>query len=146
MLQTKSQRTTISQIIKTTEAQISQITGMKCRVSVLLSNELHFISAQDILQAVVDATGIPIEAIKGRRRNMEIKEARHIAAYLLRTECGLSYNRIKREVGYKDHTSVIHSVRLIHSLLDTNDKIISNKVFNCQLKIYATQADHKAIA
>jgi chromosomal replication initiator protein len=60
---------------------------------------------------------IPMKDILSPRRDKEIVLPRQVAMYLLRSELHLSYPKIARELGRKDHTTAIHSVEKIENLL-----------------------------
>jgi chromosomal replication initiator protein len=54
-----------------------------------------------------------MEDILGPKRDKEIVVPRQIAMYILRSELHLSFPKIARELGRKDHTTAIHSVEKI---------------------------------
>jgi chromosomal replication initiator protein len=58
----------------------------------------------------------------GPKRDKEIVVPRQIAMYILRSELHLSFPKIARELGRKDHTTAIHSVEKIEKekAFDTN--------------------------
>ena len=49
----------------------------------------------------------------GPKRDKDIVVPRQIAMYMLRSELHLSFPKIARELGRKDHTTAIHSVEKI---------------------------------
>jgi chromosomal replication initiator protein len=50
------------------------------------------------------------EELTGRGRSQPVAHARHVAMYLLRAENGLSYPRIGRVLGGRDHSTIRHGV------------------------------------
>ena len=50
----------------------------------------------------------------GPKRDKDIVVPRQIAMYMLRSELHLSFPKIARELGRKDHTTAIHSVEKIN--------------------------------
>lgn len=56
---------------------------------------------------------VPMEDILGPKRDKDIVVPRQIAMYMLRSELHLSFPKIARELGRKDHTTAIHSVEKI---------------------------------
>jgi chromosomal replication initiator protein len=78
---------------------------------------------------VVDKTAkhfqIPIEDIMGPKRDKDIVVPRQIAMYILRSELHLSFPKIARELGRKDHTTAIHSVEKIEKELALDPRIKS---------------------
>lgn len=80
------------------------------------------LSAKQIIERTARHFQIPIEDILGPKRDKDIVVPRQIAMYMLRSELHLSFPKIARELGRKDHTTAIHSVEKIEkeSRLDTN--------------------------
>jgi chromosomal replication initiator protein len=54
-----------------------------------------------------------MDDILGPKRDKDIVVPRQIAMYMLRSELHLSFPKIARELGRKDHTTAIHSVEKI---------------------------------
>ncbi len=82
------------------------------------------ISSKHIIEKTAKYFQISIEEIVGPKRDKEIVVPRQVAMYLLRSELHLSFPKIARELGRKDHTTAIHSV----------DKIEKELVFDMDLK------------
>jgi len=68
------------------------------------------LSAKQIIERTARHFQIPIEDIVGPKRDKDIVVPRQIAMYMLRNELKLSFPKIARELGRKDHTTAIHSV------------------------------------
>jgi chromosomal replication initiator protein len=71
------------------------------------------LSAKQIIERTARHFQIPIEDIIGPKRDKDIVVPRQIAMYMLRSELHLSFPKIARELGRKDHTTAIHSVEKI---------------------------------
>lgn len=71
------------------------------------------ISAKQIVERTAKYFQLPIEDILGPKRDKDIVVPRQIAMYMLRSELHLSFPKIARELGRKDHTTAIHSVEKI---------------------------------
>lgn len=71
------------------------------------------LSAKQIIERTARHFQIPIEDILGPKRDKDIVVPRQIAMYMLRSELHLSFPKIARELGRKDHTTAIHSVEKI---------------------------------
>lgn len=80
-------------------------------------------SPRHILEKVADFYDISIGEITGSKRDKEIVMPRQIAMYLLREELHLSYPKIARELGKKDHTTAIHSCDKIEKELEFNEPL-----------------------
>ncbi|MES2971832.1 MAG: chromosomal replication initiator protein DnaA [Patescibacteria group bacterium] len=71
------------------------------------------ISAKQIIERTAKYFQLPMEDILGPKRDKDIVVPRQIAMYILRSELHLSFPKIARELGRKDHTTAIHSVEKI---------------------------------
>ncbi len=71
------------------------------------------ISARQIIERTARHFQIPVEDILGPKRDKDIVVPRQIAMYMLRSELHLSFPKIARELGRKDHTTAIHSIEKI---------------------------------
>ena len=71
------------------------------------------LSAKQIIERTAKHFQIPMEDILGPKRDKDIVVPRQVAMYMLRSELHLSFPKIARELGRKDHTTAIHSVEKI---------------------------------
>ncbi|MEO6513569.1 MAG: chromosomal replication initiator protein DnaA [Candidatus Saccharimonadales bacterium] len=71
------------------------------------------LSAKQIIERTARHFQVPMEDIMGPKRDKDIVVPRQIAMYILRSELHLSFPKIARELGRKDHTTAIHSVEKI---------------------------------
>jgi len=88
-----------------------------------------------IIEVVSKHFGIQQADLLGTRRQKELVHPRQILMYLLRHELNYSFPKIGRELGGKDHTTIIHGCEKIEKELarDTNLKdemaIIKEQVY-----------------
>ncbi len=82
------------------------------------------ITAKQIIEKTAKYFHLSIEDILGPKRDRDIVVPRQIAMYMLRNELHLSFPKIARELGRKDHTTAIHSI----------DKIDKEKVYDEEIK------------
>ncbi|MDE5879677.1 MAG: chromosomal replication initiator DnaA, partial [Desulfovibrio sp.] len=82
---------------------------------------------REILGSVARGFNLRPEDIMGTRRRPDLVLARQVAMYLCRRKLGLSYPELGRAFGGRDHSTVIHAVKKIRKLLDT-DKVVHNLV------------------
>jgi chromosomal replication initiator protein len=68
------------------------------------------LSSKQIIERTARHFQIPLDDILGPKRDKDIVVPRQVAMYILRTELHLSFPKIARELGRKDHTTAIHSV------------------------------------
>lgn len=71
------------------------------------------LSARQIVERCARHFQISLEDILGPKRDKDIVVPRQVAMYMLRSELHLSFPKIARELGRKDHTTAIHSVEKI---------------------------------
>jgi chromosomal replication initiator protein len=71
------------------------------------------LSAKQIIERTARHFQIPMDDMLGPKRDKDIVVPRQIAMYMLRSELHLSFPKIARELGRKDHTTAIHSVEKI---------------------------------
>lgn len=94
------------------------------------------VSAKQIIERTAKYFSVPMEEIMGPKRDKDIVVPRQIAMYMLRNELHLSFPKIARELGRKDHTTAIHSVDKIQKEagFDSNLKAAINDI---KERIYA---------
>jgi len=66
----------------------------------------------DIQILVSDFYGVPVERMHARTQLTTPTRARHVAMYLVRSYCRMSYPEIGRLFG-RDHSTVLHAVRRV---------------------------------
>lgn len=94
------------------------------------------ISARQVIERVSKHFQVSIEDIMGPKRDKDIVVPRQIAMYILRSELHLSFPKIARELGRKDHTTAIHSVEKVQQEL-TFDAVIRQHVTEIKERLYA---------
>ena len=94
------------------------------------------VSAKELLKKVADFYDISVEDLMGPRRNKELVNPRQIAAYLLREELNLSFPKIGKELGGKDHTTIMHACNKVGRELKFND-IIKHEINSIKEKLFS---------
>lgn len=94
------------------------------------------LSAKQIIERTARHFQIPLEDILGPKRDKDIVVPRQVAMYMLRSELHLSFPKIARELGRKDHTTAMHSVDKItkESGLDPD---IKDAIIEIRERLYA---------
>ena len=77
-----------------------------------------------ILQSVAAYYGLTTEILQSKRRDKPLTGARHMAMYLLREELQCSWTYIGRELGNRDHSTVIHGYQKITNDLNTDPAML----------------------
>lgn len=88
------------------------------------------ISAKQIIERTARHFQIQFEDIIGPKRDKDIVVPRQVAMYILRSELHISFPKIARELGRKDHTTAIHSVEKIEKeiLVDNELRAAINQI------------------
>lgn len=101
-----------------------------------VKNRPKHISAKQVVERTAKYFDIPMDEILGPKRDKDIVVPRQIAMYMLRSELHLSFPKIARELGRKDHTTAIHSVEKIERELSF-DPSIKDVVDGIKERLYA---------
>lgn len=94
------------------------------------------VSAKQIVERTAKHFQVPMEDMLGPKRDKDIVVPRQVAMYILRSELHLSFPKIARELGRKDHTTAIHSVEKISKEM-AFDVDIRDAVTAIKEKMYA---------
>ncbi len=94
------------------------------------------ISAKQIIERTARHFQISLDDILGPKRDKDIVIPRQVAMYILRSELHLSFPKIARELGRKDHTTAIHSVEKIEKEVNF-DADIRTAVAEIKERLYA---------
>lgn len=81
------------------------------------------ITPKQILEHTARYYSVDLEDLMSPKRDKEIVVPRQVAMHLLRTELKLSFPKIARECGRKDHTTAIHAVDKITKELAVNPQL-----------------------
>ncbi len=94
------------------------------------------VSAKQIIERTAKHFSVSMDDILGPKRDKDIVVPRQIAMYMLRSELHLSFPKIAKELGRKDHTTAIHSVEKIEkeSALDAD---IRSAITEIKERLYA---------
>ena len=90
---------------------------------IVAASQPRQITAGQILATSADHFGFSIDDLCGPSRRRPLVIARQIAMYLFRELTEFSYPAIGREFGGRDHTTVIHAVEKISSLMKERRQI-----------------------
>jgi chromosomal replication initiator protein len=128
----------VSSSVRDLEGALKKLVASK----VLLGEEINLENAKNIVRDYVKVTNstapniqkiqkavaafyeIKISDLSSSNRSKSIVRPRQIAMYLSKTLTSLSLPKIGQEFGGKNHATVIHSVKLIQNLMDSNAEIL----------------------
>ena len=76
-----------------------------------------------ILGACADFYGVPISSLFAEARSKDIVKTRQIAMYLAKELTARSLPDIGRQIGGRDHTTILHGVRKITALIERDPSL-----------------------
>jgi hypothetical protein len=88
-----------------------------------------------LLQIVSETSNIPADQILQKNRSRKFLIPRQIYTYLLRKILKLTLNEIGEILG-SDHTTVIHTVQKVDTLLEIQDEILCHLYYDIEQKVY----------
>ncbi len=91
----------------------------------------------DVLEAVIAHFGVSLRDLQGRGRNRQLVAPRQVAMYLMREETPASLVEIGRQLGDRDHTTVMHGIDKIRRELDT-DATLRQQVMSIREALYTS--------
>ena len=94
------------------------------------------ITPRQVIEKTAKHFQIELDELTGPKRDKDIVVPRQIAMYLLRSELHLSFPKVARELGRKDHTTAIHSVEKIEKGMGL-DQIMRQHVNEIRERLYA---------
>lgn len=98
-------------------------------------NRPKHISPKAVIERTARHFHITTDDILGPKRDKDIVVPRQIAMYMLRSELHLSFPKIARELGRKDHTTAIHSIEKIEREIK-EDTSIKDAVSQIKERLY----------
>ncbi len=106
------------------------------RFEVVKKRPVIRVSPDDVIKTVANHFRVKQIAIKGKKRTKDLVTARHVAMYFLREELKMSLEEIGKWFSNRDHTSVIHAISKVESLI-TEDELIKQDVSALRMSLTA---------
>lgn len=103
---------------------------------ILFSPGKRIVKVGDVTKAVCKHYDIKKDELLGKKRNKEIVFPRQVLIFLLREELDLPYKSVGREMGGRDHTTIIHDYNKIKNLLLENNDL-EGEIKTIKDKLYA---------
>ncbi|MDO4695377.1 chromosomal replication initiator protein DnaA [Porphyromonas sp.] len=95
--------------------------------------EERSLSVSDVIKTVCSYYDIAMDDVKGRSRKREIVLARQICMYISKEHTDASLVAIGRELGRRDHTTVLYATRTVKDIMDTSNVVRQQVIDICQL-------------
>jgi chromosomal replication initiator protein len=86
----------------------------------VLRANLHKVSVEDIQKKVADHYNVSVPDLLSARRSRTVARPRQVAMYLAKQLTTHSLPSLGRSFGGRDHTTVLHAIRNVESLLDSD--------------------------
>jgi len=99
------------------------------------SKKPNTVLVRDIIRVVADLSNLTANDIVSHRRDPKSCLARHVAMYLAKKLTVHSLPRIGKLMGGKDHTTVLHGIRRIQSMLDAGNESLSEFLSSAGAKL-----------
>lgn len=127
----------LNQLIATCEVK-NLVPDVPLAQSVLGSHRSRpkHLSPKQIVERTARHFSVSVDEILGPKRDKDIVLPRQVAMYLLRSELHLSFPKIARELGRKDHTTAIHSVDKIEREA-VIDNVVKSAISDIKGRLYA---------
>jgi chromosomal replication initiator protein len=108
---------------RATKRPLTVDTALSALREVLEGRARRQASTADVVNAVCRFFRVDQRALRGKSRTRDIVTPRQVAMYLLREEAGLSLSDIGRELGGRDHTTVLHGANKIQSEIEESAQL-----------------------
>lgn len=82
----------------------------------------QIVRPDDVINTICTFYNIKSTQLKGTKRDAILVRPRHICMFLLKEEAGLTFVEIGNLLGGRDHTTVMHGVEKVRTLLSKSDK------------------------
>ncbi len=89
-----------------------------------------------VLNAVETYFGLPSGTLQGKKRDKPLSVARQITMYLLREELQCSWTHIGKELGGRDHSTILHGYQKITTDINT-DAVLLRDLLEIKERLYS---------
>lgn len=131
----------LNKIIATHQLRNTPITldGTKSLLSSFMASPQgkKVLNSKTLIDIVINYYDLSIDDILGKSREQKLAFPRQVLMYLLREELKISFPSIGKEIGGRDHTTVMHACDKIKRELENNDRT-KKDVESIKQNIYST--------
>jgi chromosomal replication initiator protein len=120
-----------------TGSPISLQVAVEALSDAMISSRNRTLRPNDVLDAVIAQCNVSLMDLQGRARNRELVIPRQIAMYLMREETRASLVEIGRQLGNRDHTTVMHGIEKVERALDS-DVTLRQQVMSIREALYTS--------
>ena len=101
----------------------------------MIKDQKPEMTVERIEKVVCDYFNIEPEVLQSKTRKREIVQARQLAMYFCKNYTNASLAYIGKQIGRKDHTTVLYACKAVADLLET-DRTFRSQVEELQQKLY----------
>jgi chromosomal replication initiator protein len=130
-------------IYLTAQARLSGTRITPETVNKLLTNMTCKQDIRQLLRTVADYFSIPMEELTNKKRDKKTALARHVAIYLLREGYNCSLSQIGKELGGRNHATILHGYEKIANELSINPHL-SDQIAEIKERVSSQQSYSKA--
>jgi chromosomal replication initiator protein len=94
------------------------------------------LTPETVKNAVAGFFGIPVDTLTGKRRDKPTSTARQMAMFLLREELQCSWTQIGRELGNRDHSTILYGYQKISDEVNA-DHALRRDMLEIKEKLYS---------
>ena len=127
----------------TAQAKLSGTTITPQTINKLLTNTTRKQDIKLLLRTVADHFSLSAEELINRKRDRKTTLARHVAIYLMREGHNCSLTEIGKELGGRNHATILHGYEKIASELSINPNL-SNQIAEIKEKINSQKGYREA--
>ena len=127
----------------TAQAKLSGAEVTPETVNKLLTNMTSKHDIRQLLRTVADYFSIPAEELTNKKRDKKTALARHVAVYLLRERYSCSLSEIGRELGGRNHATILHGYERIANELSVNPHL-SDQIAEIKERLGSQQGYNRA--
>lgn len=95
----------------------------KALSDIITSPARRFLTTSQIVEATAKFYRMDVRDLRGKKRDKELVQARQVAMYLMREETDASFLEIGRELGGRDHTTVLHGFDKVRTAINVDDRL-----------------------
>jgi chromosomal replication initiator protein len=127
----------------TAQARLSGASITPETVNKLLTNMTCKQDIKQLLRTVAGYFSIPVEELTNKKRDKKTALARHVAIYLLREGYNCSLSQIGKELGGRNHATILHGYEKIANELSVNPHL-SDQIVEIKERVSSQQSYSKA--
>lgn len=98
---------------------------------------------EELLTAICIELGCDINKIKSKVRKRELVNVRHIYSYIGKVYFDFTLMSLSKEIGGRDHTTIIHSINTLKDLVKSNNPLMTEMLAIVLESLGLTESDKK---